>query len=939
MLVEREQQLAILRSLFDESRDGRGRSVAVTGPVASGKTEFVYTFAQEVAATGGIVLNSSALPSEQGLSFGVLLQLLRSPQLDAAAVDRARRVTDGLGAENPCGDQAAADAGDVSARVVYRVSMAVLELMEQAGKPILLIVDDAHFSDQPSCRVLLSLLGRLRSRHPFMLLLSGSTHQANERPLFPTEPLPKPRCERLRLGPLTAVETAAVLARRIDPRGAREWAPDYQALSGGSPLLLRGLIEDSRAAVGALAEVPAPVPGPDFAQAVLDCLHRAPVAMLIAARALAVLGDSATPARVAHLTGQAPDIVAQALTGLQECGVLAESGFRTPEAADAVLGAMRPRDRAELRTQAAYLLHTEGEPARAVARQLLEADVSRQDGRDVGILQEAADQAIVEGDVEAALPYLWLARRLGSGPEQLARTEAMLARAEWWLDPTAALRRARTLEDFPPGSLSPVTQVVVPLVPLLWFGDLEKADAALDRLEEALPDLSDDLAWQVHAHRLWRRYLFPAPIPDGPPLDDLAAELPDDPAAGPARQMHPLRAAALMAEALRHGFGQESVERAERVLQEHRLNERTLSALATAITALIRCDRLATAAKWCETLVEESEATGVPMWHAVCRALYAEIALRRSDFQLAEESARRALTILDARNWGVAVGLPLGTLLEAAAAMGKYDEAVEYLRTPVPDAMFQTPFGLRYLQACGRYHHANGQYHAALEDFRTIARLTAEWGLELPVLFPWRVDAAHALLKLGQAREARELAEEQLALCGPGDTRSRAAALRVLAAQCEPEERLPILREVVAMLRDTENRLEFGAALTDLGMTLQALRQDGLAKIELRRAQRIVKECGGEDLMRTLIRGPRKAKAAPLPPDPVQEVQLSEAERRVAVRAAQGMSNRQISRSLHITISTVEQHLTRVYRKLDVSRRADLALALAPEEDRVSTCT
>lgn len=40
------------------------------------------------------------------------------------------------------------------------------------------------------------------------------------------------------------------------------------------------------------------------------------------------------------------------------------------------------------------------------------------------------------------------------------------------------------------------------------------------------------------------------------------------------------------------------------------------------------------------------------------------------------------------------------------------------------------------------------------------------------------------------------------------------------------------------------------------------------------------------------------------------------------------MSNRQISGSLHITVSTVEQHLTRVYRKLEVSRRTDLPLAM-----------
>ncbi|MEG9513475.1 helix-turn-helix transcriptional regulator [Saccharopolyspora indica] len=51
---------------------------------------------------------------------------------------------------------------------------------------------------------------------------------------------------------------------------------------------------------------------------------------------------------------------------------------------------------------------------------------------------------------------------------------------------------------------------------------------------------------------------------------------------------------------------------------------------------------------------------------------------------------------------------------------------------------------------------------------------------------------------------------------------------------------------------------------------------------------------------------------------------LSDAERRVAELASRGDTNREIARSLYITISTVEQHLTRVYRKLKVRRRVDL---------------
>ncbi len=51
---------------------------------------------------------------------------------------------------------------------------------------------------------------------------------------------------------------------------------------------------------------------------------------------------------------------------------------------------------------------------------------------------------------------------------------------------------------------------------------------------------------------------------------------------------------------------------------------------------------------------------------------------------------------------------------------------------------------------------------------------------------------------------------------------------------------------------------------------------------------------------------------------------LSDAEYRVAVLAASNHTNQQIARKLFITVSTVEQHLTRVYRKLNVTKRTDL---------------
>jgi DNA-binding CsgD family transcriptional regulator len=56
---------------------------------------------------------------------------------------------------------------------------------------------------------------------------------------------------------------------------------------------------------------------------------------------------------------------------------------------------------------------------------------------------------------------------------------------------------------------------------------------------------------------------------------------------------------------------------------------------------------------------------------------------------------------------------------------------------------------------------------------------------------------------------------------------------------------------------------------------------------------------------------------------------LTAGELRVARLAAAGHSNREIAQALFITTKTASAHLSRVYRKLDITRREQLAGALA----------
>jgi DNA-binding NarL/FixJ family response regulator len=56
---------------------------------------------------------------------------------------------------------------------------------------------------------------------------------------------------------------------------------------------------------------------------------------------------------------------------------------------------------------------------------------------------------------------------------------------------------------------------------------------------------------------------------------------------------------------------------------------------------------------------------------------------------------------------------------------------------------------------------------------------------------------------------------------------------------------------------------------------------------------------------------------------------LTPSERRVAVMAAEGPTNREIAQALFVTPKTVEVHLSNVYRKLGISSRSQLPAALA----------
>jgi DNA-binding CsgD family transcriptional regulator len=297
---------------------------------------------------------------------------------------------------------------------------------------------------------------------------------------------------------------------------------------------------------------------------------------------------------------------------------------------------------------------------------------------------------------------------------------------------------------------------------------------------------------------------------------------------------------------------------------------------------------------------------------------------------MAGQHARAALTTMAAPGWGVAVASPLAKLTLVNTMMGHVDQGMADQRQAISEATARTRFWLQLLYARGHLYLASDRLHAALSDFQQAGRLAGEWGLDFPSVTPWRGGLAEVYIRLGRLDLARELARAQLAMNDDGDGQTRGMSLRILASASESKLRVALLREAVDVSLDSGDQYELAMALASLSQAEQDRGEVDRARKLVRHALQLAKACHAHALYERLV--PHRVSTEVVDTDVGEGLRaLSTAERRVAALAARGYTNRQIGRKLYITESTVEQHLTRAYRKLKVNRRTDLPPGLLLE--------
>ncbi|MDO9355367.1 MAG: AAA family ATPase, partial [Solirubrobacteraceae bacterium] len=250
MLIERDAPIRRLRALAAQAAGGAGSCVVIEGGAGIGKTALLRHLRDETTGLGLRVLSATGADLERDHAFGIARQLLeplwrglgteeRATLLDGPAA-LARPLVELTPAPVPLSTGVGASqrggiAGAVEAQsVLHGTSWLIGTLAEQS--PLMLVVDDAHWADEPSLDLLAYVARRLADL-PVLLVIA-------RRPVALGDAVVDPPGEHLRLQPLSASGIGAVAEAVLGPGQGAGLAEACLAATGGNPLYVRALLDE-----------------------------------------------------------------------------------------------------------------------------------------------------------------------------------------------------------------------------------------------------------------------------------------------------------------------------------------------------------------------------------------------------------------------------------------------------------------------------------------------------------------------------------------------------------------------------------------------------------------------------------------------------------------------------------------------------------------------
>ncbi|MBB3082053.1 helix-turn-helix transcriptional regulator [Geodermatophilus sabuli] len=881
VLVARETELAVLEQLLQDG--GLGPSlVRVTGAPGVGKTALVR---QALERHPGPVLEGRGVPWEGSRPYAVLDQLLAGERVPPDPFSAAELV-------------ARRAAGTAGARAVV-------------------LVDDAHWSDPESLQALATAV-RHQHRAAVTVVLVGPGAPVEAAPAT-LDVLLRSATATVALGPFSAEDVARLAAARgipLSPAGAEHLWRHTGGVAGHVVALLEELPRETW--TGRRPDLPAPAV---VASRVRDQLVRCDREARALAEAVAVLG----PAPVAEVAALADvgDLLA-ALDGAQRSGLLRPAGPGRPTelappdplVAAAVLTAMGPAGVARAHRRAAEVV----EDATRRIGHLVAASV----GPDAALacdLDELARRRAAEGAWADASALLADASRLSedrrSREDRLVRAVDALVGAGDAIGAAALVPEVESLRE------TPLRNAVLGYLAVVR-GRAVEAETRLRRAWDLVNPARDPGAAALVSQRFVLHELAGCRAEELVAWADRTIELagPDAPEA-------------LEAVAIR-GLGVAGTGRPAEALAGYRApSERVRSGAQAQRVQLgegwlhLTLDEVAQAATELESAVPTTYLGGS---HRI--SLWALGWLARARFLTGEWDAALGAVAqggdLVART-GMVLVAPLlhWTGAQVNALRGDWDAAGRALRDAEAGSSDYPIMRVPSMLARAAVAEARADSAGVLRELEPLARNGPRGWVDEPGAWPWTDVYANALVLEGLLDEADAFLlphERRAAERGHRSTGARlgSARGRWFGAHGDLDAAREAFRTSLGLLEQLPLRYDRARVTYAFGQTLRRAgkRREADAAISAARdgylslgAATCVARCDRE--LRAAGRGAGRAEE--------RTDLLTPQEQTVSELVASGLSNREVAAELYVSEKTVQYHLTRIYTKLGVRSRAELA--------------
>jgi DNA-binding NarL/FixJ family response regulator len=896
-LVGRRTELAALRdALTSATTTGTAAAILVEGDAGIGKTHLLRCLTTEAAAQGARVVRTGITEAESAVSWAglsVLLDRLGDDDLDTLEpaqrrlLDRARgRTTEG-----------SVDPDDVAGTVATLVARLA------AAAPLLLVVDDLHWLDRASATALTVAI-RANVHRPIAVIGARRLGQPIAIDIDRIDGLP---LRRVRLTGLSVSGVYELLAEHGFTDLRRPDVIRIHELSQGNPLFaveLARLHREGRRITD--------IDEHDGMRGIgIARLDRLSPAAIDAARVCALLARS-TVSEVRAVIGPAAD---DALIELEREGVISchddRLHFTHPLRREGALAGVGTLERRRYHQRIADAID---DPEQAVVHRGEATDAP--DAELAAALERIADDAAAQGAPEVALARYRRAEALTPAADTTDR----------WRRSHRAVRCTIAMGDD-----ALVLDEAMRLFDTAPPNDL--LDAALDVLEamHRARDLEAAAAWAP----IGRARFADAPADEVALLERVVrmAQLRDVPAA-----------AALAREALELALrsGDQGVIDRARILA---LSTALLAGEPVELAAVPSLDLAHRAPGMDATMFlaellvwtnqrERAEQVLRPMEPAA-RASGRGAQLVRVVGQLGDLHLRcgdwdaAAVELAEAIEIGDLIGYDVGSRTDLAwleAARGR--DAVARELTDVAGRQLADAPDVHRMQLWARrgfVHLTAERWDAAAADLTRAQEMADAVGFTAVTVLPITPDLVEALVRVGDLDRARSAADTYARAADRAEsTFDRALAARtgalVANASGDTDEAVRLAFEAIE-LHGASRPAPFEEARTRLvaGTVLRRAGRKRDARVQVEASQATFEALGARAFSRRAQAELDRLRTRQAPAG------LSPTEQRVAELAGAGRTNGEIANELSITVRTVESNLTRVYRKLGVRSRTELA--------------